>query len=99
MLGLTSKSSFLDFLRAATMGSGGGSPATVKRDMARCRKAIFYRFGDRMSSARSQCRPAATEDAAAARVTRSSSSTEGDDWVVDMDPAECKITNICRLDR
>ena len=81
------------------MGSGVVSPATVKRDLARCREAIFYRFGDKMSSARSQRRPAETEDTAAARVTRSSSSAEGDDWVVDMDAAECKITNIRRLDR
>ena len=98
MLGLTPKSSFLDFLRAATMSSGVVSPATVKRDTARCRDAIFHRFGDRMSSARSQRRPAAPEDTAA-RVTRSSSSGEGEDWVVDMDAAECKITNVRRLDR
>ena len=37
MLGLTSKSAFLDFLRGATMGSGVVSPATVKRDTARYR--------------------------------------------------------------
>ena len=91
MLGLTPKSSFLDFLRAATMGSGVVSPATVKRDLARCREAIFYRFGDRMSSARSQRRPAATEHTAAARITRSSSSAEDGEWVVDMDAKACLL--------
>ena len=64
------------------MGSGVVSSATVKRDLARCRKAIFYGFGDRVSSARSQRRPAATEHFAAARVKRSSSSAFVSDEVV-----------------
>ena len=98
MLGLTPKSAFLDFLRAATMGSGDVSPATIKRNTTHCREAIFHRFGDRLSTSRSQRRPSATYETAV-RVTRPSSLGNGEDWVVDMDAAECKITNIWRLDR
>ena len=98
MLGLTPKTAFLDFLRASTMGSGAVSPATIKRETNRCRDAIFHRFGDKLTGARAG-RHAGPEEESGARITRSSLPDEPEDWVVDMDAADCNVTDVRRLDR
>ena len=101
MVGLTPKTAFLDFLRSSTMGSGTIPAATIKRETNACRDAIFHRFANKMAIVREGRSAAATATvgSSAGRVTRSSAVPDDDDWVVDMDAAECNVTDIRRLDR
>ena len=80
------------------MVSGAVSAATIKKETNACRDAIFHRFGDKMAMARVS-RHFSPGNESTSRVTRSSTSIDDDDWVIDMDAVNCSVTDIRRLDR
>ena len=98
MLGLTPKTTFLDFLRAYIMGSGVVIPAIIKSETNCCRNAIFHRVSDTWTSAHVQ-QHADPKEESRARITRSSLPNEPEDWAVDMDAADCKVADVRRLDQ
>ena len=97
-IGLTPKSSFLDWMRSSTLRSGPVDEGVRKKELQDIRGQLFHRFGNRMSAAHSS-RHAGGNCHTPPRVTRSSAAVADDDWVVDTDAATCEVTDVRRLDR
>ena len=60
------------------------------------RKSVFWHFGKTGNN----CGKGDDDDAmGGGRITRSSVAGEAEDWTIDMDAANCDVTQIRRLDR
>ena len=80
------------------MGTGAVTPDTIKRETNSYRDSIFYYFGDKLAGSRVSCH-ATPDKECQVRVTRYSAVNDGEDWVINMDAADCRITDIRYLDR
>ena len=94
-IGLTPKSSFLDWLLSNTMDSGSVDVVQQRRRLREVRAQLFHRFWNKMAAAHAG-RHCNSDDASDARLTHSTAALSDDNWVVDTDAAECHVTDAAR---
>ena len=92
MIGLVPKSGFFVNQRKLFEGSGSVDETLMRRDIKSRREAILWHF-TKVGKTKTKCN---TE--AEGPVTRSSL-VDCDDWAVDLDAADCRVTDERRLSR
>ena len=97
MVGLIPRSGFVTDLQKVRMKEMGElfTPAQIKKHLRDRRYMMLYNFSKAGKNASKQV---TENDDVDAPVTRSSVD-DNEDWVVDLDAAEGKVTDIRRLDR
>ena len=94
MIGLVPKTSFLKWFRDPFIRKGDVPEKQRLKELRDHRKSMLYHF-----SMHGKTGTPSTEDTEDARITRSSTVDDDDDWVIDVGAAEGSIRDTRRLDR
>ena len=94
MIGLVPKTSFLPWLRNDNDSKGNVTDAKLDRDVRSRRESILYHFSKRGKKGTNNT----TEEVNTGPVTRSSA-VDDDEWIIDMEAANCDVTDTRRLSR